>query len=274
MEQTTQFDTKPLLRPDQVTRAKDEIKSLEAKLSNKHIEDKAEVQRQLRRAKQTFETQVPRPPEPGEEGKMVSRAKELLEQILPGMCSQEEMRKAPPGAVDNHMAWEKRNKTRIAEWKHIMLRLTAGSNDTDAANLERHRPRQSTLSMDNAFIPGKQIFLPNVDAGRGVTFSNEQLALLDMLSPEIRSQLASLDNATRAKVKEAVEGIGLEPDPVQSAAGKLGAEKRLAHGNSMTGGKGHHAGKRKRKPWTDEQKAALVKRLADARAAKAAKQAA
>jgi len=39
----------------------------------------------------------------------------------------------------------------------------------------------------------------------------------------------------------------------------------------MTGGKGHHAGKRKRKPWTDEQKAALVKRLADARAAKAAK---
>ena len=39
METQTVFDTKPLLRPEQVQRAKDEIKSLEAKLTNKHIED-------------------------------------------------------------------------------------------------------------------------------------------------------------------------------------------------------------------------------------------
>jgi hypothetical protein len=35
------------------------------------------------------------------------------------MPSQEEMRKAPPGAVDKHMGWEKRNKPKIAEWKNL-----------------------------------------------------------------------------------------------------------------------------------------------------------
>lgn len=263
MQSQTAFDTKPLLRPDQVDSAKDEIKSLEEKLSNKHIEDKAEVRRQLRRAKQDFENQVPRAPQNvEEEGQMVKRSRELLSEILPGMCSQEEMRKAPPGAVDKHRAWEARNKVRIMEWKHIMLRLTAGSGDRDAANLEKHRPTQSTLNMDNAFIHGKQIFLPDADAGRGVTFSDEQLAVLERISPEIRAKLASLDNPTRRKVKDAVEGIGLKvPDPIQSLSGKLGAEKALAK-------------KKGRKPWTEQQKQELRERLVKARAAKAAKKAA
>jgi len=47
MDTQTVFDTKPLLRPTQVESAKDEIKNLEAKLQNKHIEDKAEVQREV-----------------------------------------------------------------------------------------------------------------------------------------------------------------------------------------------------------------------------------
>ena len=257
--QTQSFPTKSLLRPDQVDSAKDEIKNLEAKLQNKHIEDKGEVQKQLRRTRKDFETQVPRPPENREEeDRMVKRSKHLLSEILPGMCSQEEMRKNPPGAVDKHMAWEKKNKPKILEWKHIMLRLTAGSGQRDVANFERHRPVTSTLSMDNAQIPGKQIFLPDPDAGRGVTFSEAQIAMLRQLSPEIADRLGSLSNAQRTEVKQAMEGIGLTPDPVQSAAGKLGAAKKAA------------ARKRNRKPLTPEQKDALLKRLADARAKKAA----
>lgn len=238
----TQFSTKNLLRPDQVQRAKDEIKSLEAKLTNKHIEDKGEVQRQLGRARRDFNGQVPLPPEnPEEEDRMVKRAKHLVSEFTQGMPSQEEMRKAPPGAVDKHMAWEKRNKKAIAEYKHIMLRLTAGSGDLNAANIEKHRPVASSLSMDNAHIPGKQIYLPDSTTGLGVTFTAEQLAVLEQVSPEIRAQLASLDNATRAKVKDVVEGIGLEA-PAKKATG--------------------------RKPWTPEQKQAFRDRMAKVRAAK------
>lgn len=256
MQPQTVFDTKPLLRPDQVQSAKDEIKSLEAKLQNKHIEDKGEVARQLRRARKDFETQLPQPPVNGdEEGRMVKRAKQLLSEVTVGMPSQEEMRKNPPGSVDKHREWEKRNKPRIMEWKHIMLRLTAGSGDRDAANLEKHRPRTSTLSMDNAAIPGKQIYLPDSPDGLGVTFSEETIAAVRALDPELADRLGSLSNSQRAQVKDIV-GIGLAVDPVASAHGKEGVRRREA--------------KKKGRKWTDEQKQALVDRLAKGRAEKAA----
>lgn len=226
MEAQTVFPTKPLLRPDQVTNARDEIKSLEAKLTNKHIEDKAEVARQLRRARQDFESQTPRAPEGDEEGRMVKRSKELLAEILVGMPSQEEMRKAPPGAVNKHLAWEQRNKARIQEWKHINLRLTAGSNDRDAANLEKHRPTGSTLNMDNAQIPGKQFFMPETTSP-AVVFSDEQIALLKALDPGLAERLSTLTNNQRAQVKEIV-GIGLEAPSAAVTAGHLGAERKKA----------------------------------------------
>lgn len=213
--ETQAFPTTPLLRPDQVTAAKDEIASLEAKLSNKHIENKGEVHRQLKNAKLSFQNQVPLPPATAaEEDAMVKRSRALLSQIVQGMPSQEEMRKAPPGAVDKHLAWERMNKRRIAEWKHLQRRLTAGSGDTNAANIERHRPVTSTLNMDNAQIPGKQIFLPENPDGLGVTFSSEQLELLRKLSPDIADKIGSLTNRERGLVKQAMEGIGLEePSP-------------------------------------------------------------
>lgn len=232
----TVFPTKPLLRPDQVTSAKDEIKSLEAKLTNKHIEDKAEVQRQLRRARQDFESQVPTLPGGDEAGKMERRAKELLNDILVGMPSQEEMRKAPPGAVNKHLAWETRNKAKILEWKHCMLRLTAGSNDRDAANLEKYRPTGSTLNMDNAQIPGKQFFMPETTSP-AVVFSTQQIELLRALDPALADRLSTLTNPQRAQVKAILPdgpGIGLDVDPVRQAAVEAGhkgaAKKRKAGG--------------------------------------------
>ena len=227
MEAQTVFSTKPLLRPDQVTTARDEIKGLESKLQNKHIEDKAEVQRQLRRARQDFEVQVPRAPEGDEAGRMVKRSKELLSQILVGMPSQEEMRKAPPGAVNKHLAWEARNKPLIQEWKHINLRLTAGSDDREAANLEKHRPTGSTLNMDGAMIPGKQIFMPET-TGPAVVFSDEQIAVLRTLDPGLADRLSTLTNTQRTVVKEALGGIGLEVPSPASIAGSMGAERKKA----------------------------------------------
>src|SRR3990167_6260114 len=149
MEQTTQFDTKPLLRPAQLEEMQNQVKIGEAKLSNPAILDKGEARKQLIRNRQTLDSQTPKPPVDGaEEGRMVARSKHLLMDVLAGMPSQEERRKAPPGAVDKHMGWEKRNKPAILELKNLQLRLRPG--EREAANLERHRPVSSTLSMDNA----------------------------------------------------------------------------------------------------------------------------
>jgi len=226
METATVFDTKPLLRPHQVEDAKSEIKSLESQLQSPHIEDKGEVHRRLMRVKKNFEEQVPRTPQTGEEeGRMVSRQKQLLDEILVGMPSQEEMRKAPPGAVDKHMAWERRNKAKIAEWKNLRLRLNPG--EREAANLERHRPIGSTLNMDNAYITGKRIHIPD-NVGNTVTFSDAQIAALRMVSPQLADALSLMSNAERGQVKEAIAGIGLAEQSAASVLGKKGAERRDA----------------------------------------------
>ena len=214
MDTQTVFPTAPLLRPDQMENAQAEIKSLEAKLQNPLIQDKGEVHKQLRRAKHTTEMQTPRPPASAEEeGRMVMRSKSLLGDILHGMPSQEEMRKSPPGAVDKHRQWERRNKTKILEWKNLQLRLNAGSGDRDVANLERHRPTASSLNMDSAFIPGKQFYMPET-TGPAVPFNDEQLALLRKMSPALADQLALMSNAQRQEVKDAVVGIGLSEEVV------------------------------------------------------------
>lgn len=203
-----------LLRPRQVDDAKHEIKSLEEQLRSPHIEDKGEVNTKLRRVRKSFEQQAPRPAEnPAEEDRMVKRSRQLLTEILEGMPSQEEMRKAPPGAVDKHIRWEKANKAKIVEWKNLQLRLTAGSGDNEVANLERFRPRESSLSMDNAVIPGKQYHLPPHDAGLPVTFTSEQLTFLRAHDPELADMIGSLTNRQRAEVKEAINGIGLANKP-------------------------------------------------------------
>src|SRR3990167_1705518 len=231
MQAQAEFSTKPLLRPAQIEDTKSEIKALEAKLQSPHIEDKGEVAKQLRRVTKSFEEQLPRPPVDGEEeGRMISRSRDLLNDILRGMPSQEEMRKAPPGAVDKHMKWEKANKQKILEWKNLQLCLTHGQ-EPDAANLERHRPVGSTLNMDNAFIPGKMFFMPPANAGLPTAFSDDQLAYLRSISPDLADQIGLMNNDQRRQVRQVIDGgIGLAP-PEPSAAsvyGKKGVEIREA----------------------------------------------
>ena len=219
MEATTQFDTKPLLRPAQLEEAKSQVKIAEAKLSIPAIQDKGEARKQLIRGRQTLEAQTPRPPvDAAEEGRMVARSKQLLDQVLAGMPSQEEMRKAPPGAVDKHMGWEKRNKPAILEWKNLQLRLRPG--EREAANLERHRPVSSTLSMDNAVVQGKNIYIPE-NVGATVTFSDAELAQCDALKPGLRETVGSMTNEQRQVVKDM---LALMPAP---KAAKSSARDRL-----------------------------------------------
>src|SRR3990167_10812588 len=200
MQAQAEFSTKPLLRPAQIEDTKSEIKALESKLQSPHIEDKGEVAKQLRRVTKSFEEQLPRPPVDGEEeGRMISRSRDLLNDVLRGMPSQEEMRKAPPGAVDKHMGWEKRNKQKIMEWKNLQLRLRPG--EREAANLERHRPVGSTLSMDNAAVPGKMIYIPE-NVGATVTFSDEEMGHIKALKPGLEETVGLMSNEQRAVVKD------------------------------------------------------------------------
>lgn len=150
-----------LLRPNQIDEMRGERESLSAALQNPHVQDKGTVVRQLRKLEHQLETQTPRPYQGKEIDAAVVREKELREQLLVGMPSQEEMRKSPPGAVGKHMDWEKRNKRKLMEWKAIQLRLNHESKDPDIANFERFRPTRSTLNMDNAHIPGQTYFMPS-----------------------------------------------------------------------------------------------------------------
>lgn len=219
METTTQFDTKPLLRPAQLEEMQSEVKAAEAKLSNPAIQDKGEARKQLIRTRATLDSQTPKPPVDGaEEGRMVARSKQLLDEVLAGMPSQEEMRKAPPGAVDKHMGWEKRNKAKILEWKNLQLRLRPG--EREAANLERYRPAGSTLSMDNAFIQGKAIYIPQ-NVGATVTFSEDELGQLNALKPGLRDTVGAMTNEQRQVVKDM---LSLMPAKPKSARERLAAE--------------------------------------------------
>ena len=167
METQPMFDTKPLLRPAQAEQARNEIKTLEAKVNSPFITDKAEATKQLRRVRTAVENQLPVPPaDAEEEGRMVRRSKELLNDILVGMPSQEEMRKAPAGAVDKHMKWEKRNKSKILEWKNF---ASAEAGRKPRQRIWASSPRGVEPRMDNAYIPGKR------SASRAATWAGRYL---------------------------------------------------------------------------------------------------
>jgi hypothetical protein len=103
------------------------------------------------------------------------------------------------------MSWERRNKLKILEWKNLRLRLTHGQ-EPEAANLERHRPRDSTLNMDNAHVVGKSFFMPET-SGPAVLFNDAELALLRQHAPDIALKLPLLSNEQRAEVKNVLRGF-------------------------------------------------------------------
>lgn len=154
-----------LLRPAQMVEQAHEIKVAKAQLANPNIQDKGAVRSRIRTLEQQYEQQAPRPVSDGRvKDAMAKEAQSLLEQITPGMLSQEEMRKNPPGSVDKHLRWERANKSKIVRWKKLQCMLNAdqsdaGSWDRDAANLERYRPQgaQDRFRAD-AQISGKMTY--------------------------------------------------------------------------------------------------------------------
>jgi len=201
---TTPEATKPLLRPDQAAEAHRDIKAAEEKLKSPHIEDKREARNQLIRLRKTVTEQLPKPPASAEEeGRMATRSKQLLEHIVSdGMLSQAEMRACPPGAPDQHLAWERRNKAAILEWKNLQLRLKPG--EREAANLERHRPVAGRMNLDNAVVERKMLFNIENVTGATVTFSDEELIAMQTISPEDHARVPTMSNEERQVWKKMV----------------------------------------------------------------------
>lgn len=220
--------TTPLLRTDQIEEMEGEREALQRKLNNPRIEDKGAVAEQLRRVDRQLESQRPTPYPTTEIDRAVREEAELRAEWTDGMLSAEEMRKCPPGAVDRHLAWERKNIKKIERWQNIMRRLNAGSDAREVASIERFRPQVSNLSMNGALIPGKNYFLPPADAAMPVVFSDADLEAIRAKRPEIAGMLFLMDNVQRAQAKALLIEQGVLFASKSAEAGKLGADRKAA----------------------------------------------
>lgn len=258
--------TKPLLRPDQVQEFGEEHQRLDYMLKGpahvqNQVQDRKTMIQQYQRLDKMLSEYAPRAYQVRERDPAVQRERELRDLIVAdGMPTQEEMRRNPPGAVDKHMSWERRNKNRILEWKNIRRRLHATECDggqvemaRDVANIETFRPAGLTRSMDmaGAQIPGKEFHFPPAGAGPVVMLDDAEMALLRKHRPDLAEQVALMDNDGRAIVKQIVALI-----PKLGAAPKVKASSKA-----------------KRKPMSPEMRDKFAQRMRDLHARKRAEKA-
>ena len=216
--------SKPLLREDQVESYNQEARRLRDTLNapqhiRNQVQDMSNLRAQLQRLDKVIETSTPRPYAPTERDAVVRRNAEIEEQIKAGMPTAEEMRRAPPGAVDKHMDWEKRNKTLILEWKNIQRRMRATECEggvvepgKDLANIERLRSTGLNRSMDmaGAQIPGRDFIMP-VNPTPMAILTDADLELLKQTLPSLHAKVATLSNEDRAKIKAILTGTAEAP---------------------------------------------------------------
>lgn len=138
--------TTPLLRHHQREELKSEVESIDYQLdpSNafrlKAQADVTEVRNRARRLSKQLQDQSPHDISGQLKDALTRESKAIEDRVLPGMPTQEEMRKNPAGMVGRHMRWEKQHKQDILRWKNIQIMREPDSDDPDLANFERMRP--------------------------------------------------------------------------------------------------------------------------------------
>jgi hypothetical protein len=150
-----------LFRPWEADEIKNNKRTLQKALESPHIEDKSAVRDAIGRLNSMEREHGVPDFTPAERDKAAKRVKELEGQIQEGMLSHEEMRRNPPGAVDQNVWWERKNKKRIGLWRDLNMALHKGIPADQAQSLtsvERLRPRANRLNMDNAQIPAARSF--------------------------------------------------------------------------------------------------------------------
>lgn len=151
------------LRHHERVALEDEKAALERQLSHPQIQDPANVKREIQKRDWQLRQASPPPLTPEERDAVAKRERDLRNELTSNMLSAEEMRKRPDGAVGRLMAFEKRFKSKILEWKNLRIALDPDNDDPDHANLERFRPmfRPGDRSMSSAFIPGQEWSFPS-----------------------------------------------------------------------------------------------------------------
>ena len=145
-----------------LTEERDHLRSmLMDPMKGVRIDDRPEMEKKEKALSRQIDEKVAPDLNPEQRDKIAKLEKELREKISVGMLSFEEMRKCPPGAIGQHMRWERENKNDILVWKNCILALNKGNDDPDIANVERLRPRTNTLNMDNALVPGTHYDIPS-----------------------------------------------------------------------------------------------------------------
>jgi hypothetical protein len=228
--------TTPLLTADQMLGYQEEEKQLQGQLSapphiRKQIQNAGAMADRLRQVKKLIETTAPRAYAPAERDGAVGRLQELEAQITAGMPTQEEMRCNPPGAVDKHMAWERRNKSAILEWKNIRRRMhmtEIGNGPVEVAkdisNIEHLRPHGLTQSMDmaGAQITRKNFFIPP-GVTHGVVLSDAEIATVRAIDAELADKIAIMTPEQREALK-----LALTAEPGEKSAAKSAPKAKKA----------------------------------------------
>jgi len=219
-------EIKNLLRPNQVKEAQGELASIKEMLNapphiGNQISDRRGMGQRGKRLEKQLDEFSPRAYKSEEKDAAVARFNQLAQDLRVGMPSSEEMRRNPPGAVQKNLAWEKRNKENIKEYKHRGLRLLAGGDEPNSTygdaitNVELLRPLNNSedLSMQGAQIPRGTDY-HGLNNANSVTFSEEHLDALEQIDPELVEKAALLTTEERQRIKEILDGT-LSSTPVE-----------------------------------------------------------
>lgn len=160
-ERRTKKPPRRIFRPWESDEIKNNKRTLRKALESPHVEDKSAVRAAISRLDDMEHEHGVPDFTPDQRDKAAKKVKELEGKIREGMLSHEEMRRNPPGAVDQNVWWERRNKEHVRTWRNLNAVLHPGIPGDQAQSLfsvERLRPRTSQLNMDGAQIPQARAF--------------------------------------------------------------------------------------------------------------------
>ena len=247
MTPSTQAPAKNLLRPRQVQEGREELRRIDEMLSapphiRTKISDPRGMSARRHRLKAELEEFTPKPFAASEKDAAVRDFGRLKKEIAVGMPSSEEMRRNPPGAVQKHQAWERRNKTKVLKMKEIGLRLQASGDLDDtlgeaAINVEllRNHSTGFDLPLDGAQIPRKTNYHMPAQPD-SVVLSDEQVKTLEQVEPDLAKQLALLSPEVRSQVKLALQKFmaeSAEPTPPAKPLQRIARLRQACKANGI-----------------------------------------
>lgn len=233
-----------LLRPNQIREREEEIISIDKALNapsyiRAQISDIGEMVKWRKRLQTDLDKHTPRAFSEEERDAAVREELDLRARITGAMLTQAEMRRAPAGAVDHNLRFERTFAKDIARWKHLRLRLRetgvdfGSASDTDVANLEVYRPhsRPGELNLGDGIVQPKTAY--HMPPGGVVHLSGvmteADIAKIKEVDPELAASLLTLSDAERTILKNLARNLAaaesLVPDAGKDNGSKGGGKK-------------------------------------------------